>query len=440
MALVASRRPSIFPVLLVVLSTFVVGTLRYFTTNLIYGGGEKEEALSSPPILATTPAVKKNVSGAPSVGYAIAITKCTSLDDSFLQGAAVLQHSIHVTTHSSMDHKLYAIVLQEGTTDECVSLLERMGYHVLRKSLPVSQHDVATHELRVHVRTNGCCGDKEFLKLYAYTLVEHDVVIYLDVDALLLQPLDDIIHVMTMEAGPQRDEAYRSLDIMYPSDPLPEQVNAMFTRDYDQVYIVKKWNPRQHLPVQGGFFAVRPDMSVFEELCNIVKEGNYSVVKGWGKLGYGGYWGTPQIQGLLSYYYSHVHPNTSIELHNCHYNNILGDPTHENKCTTMQETCEDCRTFDPTRVKLVHPVNCHKFWKCTKWPKDSWMVRAPSCRYYKHAWAATRKDLELKWAKTKQWTATDANGGYMPEINLGYCEWDRKFRPMRFTNTSLTSL
>ena len=43
---------------------------------------------------------------------------------------------------------------------------------------------------------SGCCGDKEFLKLYSYTLVDYPIVVQLDLDSLIVQPLDDLFDAM----------------------------------------------------------------------------------------------------------------------------------------------------------------------------------------------------------------------------------------------------
>jgi hypothetical protein len=37
---------------------------------------------------------------------------------------------------------------------------------------------------------------------------------------------------------------------------------------------------REHKPVQGGFLVLRPDMAVYKEFVEIVKEGNFQEGKG----------------------------------------------------------------------------------------------------------------------------------------------------------------
>ncbi|CAN0524351.1 unnamed protein product, partial [Scytosiphon promiscuus] len=38
-----------------------------------------------------------------------------------------------------------------------------------------------------------CCGADEFIKLHAYTLMEFHRVVHLDVDTLVLHPLDQLM-------------------------------------------------------------------------------------------------------------------------------------------------------------------------------------------------------------------------------------------------------
>jgi alpha-N-acetylglucosamine transferase len=43
----------------------------------------------------------------------------------------------------------------------------------------------------------GCCGQKEYMKLYSYTLLEYDVVVHVDMDVIVLKPMDDLFDLMT---------------------------------------------------------------------------------------------------------------------------------------------------------------------------------------------------------------------------------------------------
>ena len=77
--------------------------------------------------------------------------------------------------------------------------------------------------------SNGCCGEKELVKLEAYTLTEHPVVVHLDLDVVVLKPMDALFDMMLAKSPDDWDTI--NVPIMWPEKRLPEQVNAFFTRD-----------------------------------------------------------------------------------------------------------------------------------------------------------------------------------------------------------------
>merc|ERR1711862_632920 len=127
---------------------------------------------------------------------------------------------------------------------------------------------------------------------------------------------------------------------------------------------------KDHVGMQGGFFAVRPSQAAFDQLCETILEGNFKAFVGWGGLGYGGYYGAQQIQGLLPYFYDHLHPNTAVELNRCVYNTMVDNPYLkvdgvDTKCKIPNSVnCEDCRLKTKSQVKLVHFTICQKPWGC----------------------------------------------------------------------------
>lgn len=46
--------------------------------------------------------------------------------------------------------------------------------------------------VRQAVVTNGCCGHLELLKLHAWSLVEYDWVVHLDMDSFVINPMDEL--------------------------------------------------------------------------------------------------------------------------------------------------------------------------------------------------------------------------------------------------------
>jgi hypothetical protein len=92
--------------------------------------------------------------------------------------------------------------------------------------------------------------------------------------------------------------------------------------------------------------------------------GDYAHTKGWGKKCHGGYWGAPQIQGFLSYYYTDLHPEHAVELNHCIYNNMMDDPFDgSGKCRTGGLSCQDCRQMKLEDTISVHVTRCWKPWQ-----------------------------------------------------------------------------
>ena len=100
------------------------------------------------------------------IGYAVSVTGCGS--DPLTEGAAVLKHSIHLTSiHGNMggkyDYKMYAIYHPRAA--DCSAALAELGYELLERNTPVAVADIEGDFLRSKIRENGCCG-KEFWVLF----------------------------------------------------------------------------------------------------------------------------------------------------------------------------------------------------------------------------------------------------------------------------------
>ncbi|KAL7460009.1 hypothetical protein ACHAXS_000477 [Conticribra weissflogii] len=255
------------------------------------------------------------------VAYAVSLTSCghtgSRSDPNLHEGAAVLKHSIYLSSHSNpastskYAHKLFAFVHPEA--EKCSDIFARLGYEVQIHDTPFNVSDIKGHFLKEHIVKSGCCGEKEYLKLYAYTLSDYPIVVHLDLDSLVLKPLDDLFDVMMENDVVSTDDgavARSRIPVMF-DEPIPKQVDAFFTRDYNMI------NPgHKHVGVQGGFLVVRPSLAAFEEYVGIVLEGNFKQGNGWGGNGYGGYFGAQQIQGICSYYYDYKHPGDFF-MHTC---------------------------------------------------------------------------------------------------------------------------
>ena len=140
--------------------------------------------------------------------------------------------------------------------------------------------------LKEFVHEASCCAEKEFLKLYAYTLTDHPVVAHMDLDSIVLKPMDVLFDSMVDKRNVASREKLQTMWIKNAS-ALPPVIEGAFTRDYN---LVEPGRRRPHqIGVQGGFLVVRPDMDVFEQYREVIIEGNYTRGNGWGgPLRYGG--------------------------------------------------------------------------------------------------------------------------------------------------------
>lgn len=171
---------------------------------------------------------------------------------------------------------MYALVHPEA--EFCARpTLQPLGYEILIRDVPVPLNEIEGDYLREKVPANGCCGEKEFVKLHAYTILEHPVVVHLDLDTLVLKPMDKLFDVMI--DGVPKDGTNEGIEVAF-NDPLPSASNAVdayFTRDYNMNHPGMK-----HAGVQGGFLVLRPSRTAYDEFVSIIRKGDFRSNGGWG--------------------------------------------------------------------------------------------------------------------------------------------------------------
>jgi hypothetical protein len=84
-----------------------------------------------------------------------------------------------------------------------------------------------------------------------------------------------------------------AIDVLHKDRPLPEKITFLYTRDYVQMSRLS--NETHKLAVQGGFFAVIPSHRLYLKLIKMVRGGNFHMLAGWARKGYGGYYGAAQV-------------------------------------------------------------------------------------------------------------------------------------------------
>jgi hypothetical protein len=143
--------------------------------------GESRQSSSSTTVSQPSGGPRKKIA------YAITVTK----DGPFVDGALVLGYSakkIHDRTKgyvSNYDAELIAFVVPGVVTSR--PILEAYGWKLLERKLPVALDEIENKDYMQRMKDSGCCGADEFLKLWAYTLVEYHRVVHLDMDSVIFQ-------------------------------------------------------------------------------------------------------------------------------------------------------------------------------------------------------------------------------------------------------------
>ena len=155
-------------------------------------GNDAVPPRTSPTIskaLSTVSYNARSISTRKKIAYAITVTK----DGHFLDGALVLGHAARKVHDSSKgyiskyDADLIAFVAPGVVTARPV--LEAYGWRILEKKLPVELADIQNRDYAERMKNSGCCGADEFLKLWAYTLIEYHRVVHLDMDSIIFKSM-----------------------------------------------------------------------------------------------------------------------------------------------------------------------------------------------------------------------------------------------------------
>jgi hypothetical protein len=365
---------------------------------------------------------------------------------------------------------MYAIV-----HDSCQShslSLDKLGYTSLIKPSPIVPDDIQPGWYRDHVEGENCCGSAEFIKLYAYTLMDHPITVHWDMDVAIFQPMDDLFDSMLHDKDTFQGQLARSkLDVQHPDRPLPPIIDAFFTRD---VTSAQPWEIRQG--VQGGFLVSRPSLSHFDKYVSFIQKGNYTGGRGpksgWDGLGYGGFQGAMAYQGVVAYFYDQIATNTAVELDLCVWNQVVADVIwrgpnkmeHYGQCreyptrmgdshemnTPINGRCKDCRSLPIDQVKSAHYTACKKPWECTlPYPRKpskrqknqkhrlQELTNITTCGLLFRKWFDLRTDFEetVYQQVTAQTNGTKLlfrgrDGSYEKQYFGGYCENQFQYIPM----------
>lgn len=336
------------------------------------------------------------------IGFVVTVTDCGDNPDlpfPITEGAAVLRHSIHRTSiHGTLggkyDYRLYAVY--HPNAEACVQKLSKLGYTLLKRDTPVRVEEIRGDFLREKIGENGCCGEKELIKFEALRLTQHAAVVVLDLDVLILKPLDVLFDLILDHVHPPTNERH----LQWPDVHIPDDIWLLYTNDYAMV------NPYRKLkPIQGGFVVLRPNRTIYEEIMEIVREGDYRD-RGWGGVT-GKFWGSMTFQGLLPYFYLIKQPGHTVELNRCLHDNMVSNPRekdirpgkNESLCFTMEENCEDCRERTVDEIYSTHFTICQKPWLCALHANTKKSTHR-LCRKLHDSWFMVRSEMERAWGRS----------------------------------------
>lgn len=222
------------------------------------------------------------------VAVASTVTGCDE-DQFFIDAAAVLKYSLdrQSAKHNDQSRYLYdSIIFYHPDAKHCVEpLLQSSGhnneYRLIETPTPIKVSEIqGDGELRERIVKNGCCGEKELIKLESYRLTQYPIVIHTDLDVIINKPMDPVLDIMLeTKRYKSSQELLSKVPIMWKNNGIPDDIEFIFTKDYNVVA------PRRHdKPYQGGFFIVKPSLDVYDKFISIVRSGDYDVKKGWGVL------------------------------------------------------------------------------------------------------------------------------------------------------------
>jgi len=293
------------------------------------------------------------------------------------------------------DYEYIAITNDEAVSPAMEDGLRRLRWKVDRRPLPVPVKDIEDPIYQEMVHKAGCCGAAEFLKLYAFALLEYKRVVLLDMDSFVMGCLDPLFD---------------------------DNSTILFTYDMGMCKHCGRGPDEKVPPYQGGFFVVRPSQEHFDALAGIVRQGDFREPKtkrkgvGWAGTGIGWYWGGRTIQGIFPYYFSVVRPGVSKELDPCVYNNMVDN--------------EACQTIAAAEVRNCHFTVCQKPWKCraARWRYDA---EHQLCRELHNKWFDARAEAAISlqlvdhddvqsWAgtRTARQLACTEKGNYVPLLEV----------------------
>jgi hypothetical protein len=166
------------------------------------------------------------------VAYAVSVTGYKEGSTNLLDRAAVLHQSIKLAMQQSARYDFHIYAFVHPDAEPAADKFKQLGYRVQIRDTPFNLSDVPNPEF-VAAQKSGCCGEKEYLKLYSWLLLDYPAVIHLDLDTLVLKPMDDLFDLLS-DPGYNRKN-FQSSAMWTNMEEYDGGVDFLFTRDYYMV-------------------------------------------------------------------------------------------------------------------------------------------------------------------------------------------------------------
>jgi len=258
--------------------------------------------------------------------------------------------SVAPTMYALMHPDAVTCMSANGTDYDRATLLQGLGYWVKIWNSPLSESSL---ENQPYIAENieDDVGLKDFMKLNALKLLEHDFVVIMDQDYILKKSLDPVLKELE-DSGKI----------------------AAYVRD----------------PVTGGLstdiLILKPDLGTYDDLLDTFTTTPYTEDGGWGDSGIGKYPGGMGTSGLIDYFMNGPDPSLGTELDRCTYANNADDTCHT-------------KPFEDIVGYTMSPDTCGKPWECTYgelealWSSETKIM----CTEFLIHWVKSREEFESLW-------------------------------------------
>jgi hypothetical protein len=227
------------------------------------------------------------------VAYVITITDCVP-EEPLWDGAAVLGRTIMLNSKenpysgSNYGAKLYAIIHESAAVD-CARKYQRIGYEVIVKPSPVTKDQLIPGLTYFNANVEARCHSlKDYTILWAYTLTQHEIVVLVDVASYMIKPVDELFDAMLLDKDNGGTDARKKIAFHWPqmgqpgktlvdyfiarTTDLPEKIDAFLTKDYTAITSINLAMTQRN-GVMEEFMVIRPNITHFDELTSMIREG-----------------------------------------------------------------------------------------------------------------------------------------------------------------------